>query len=136
MEDQTIGTAVDPGPVLPELPPIPSELFDPDGVLGKPFHLPGIGGHPFRGEKVPDLKQTDRQQPQIGLEGHAFVFDLANKKHLEYYEKIFHMAYNGQARIGVDRVDFDEKTGTYRAFVRWAFVFTHMKTPIGGVPRG
>ena len=58
------------------LPPIPDELTDPDGVKDKPFIFPGYHGHPFRGEKIPDLKQTDKNLPQTGYEGHAYVFDL------------------------------------------------------------
>jgi len=112
---------------IPALPPIPPELFDPEGVIGKPFTLPGFNGHAFRGDKIPDLKRTDPVQPSLGMEAHAFVFDLGNAKHLEYYSKIFHMAYNGKAAVGIDRVDFDAKTGTYKAFVRWAFLFSHMK---------
>mgnify|MGYP001206578732 CR=1 FL=1 len=120
--------------ISPEPPLIPPELIDPDGVMGKPFVYPGFQGKPFRGP-IPDLKKGDVAQPKMGMEGHAFIFDLSNPKHLEYYETIFHMAYNGRAAVGVDRVDYDPKTGTYRAFVRWAFLFTHMKTQTGG-PRG
>jgi hypothetical protein len=120
--------------ITPPLPLIPPELIDPDGVMGKPFVYPGFQGKPFRGP-IPDLKKGDTAQPKMGMEGHAFIFDLSNADHLKYYETIFHMAYNGRAAVGVDRVDYDPKTGTYRAFVRWAFLFTHMKTQTGG-PRG
>lgn len=117
-EDQTTQIMQPPG--------MPSELEDPEGIKGEPFVFPGFEGHPFRG-KIPDLKKTDRAQPQVGYEGHAFVFHLSNPKHLDYYERLFHMAYNGRAQIGMDRVDFDPKTGKYTAFVRWAFIFTYMK---------
>jgi hypothetical protein len=142
----SIGSGVDlpamPDPIIedkkgaaPLVPPtIPAGLLDPDGVMGKPYVYPGFQGKPFRGP-IPDLKKNDPAQPTTGMEGHAFVFDLSNAEHLAYYEKIFHMAYNGRAVIGIDRVDFDPKTGAYRAFVRWAFLFTHMKTQTGG-PRG
>lgn len=123
----------------PSKPPhIPDELVDPDNVKDQPYRFPGHEGHPFRGD-VPDLKKTDRAQPQVGREGHAFVFDLSNAEHLDYYSKIFDMAYNGRVQIGVDRTDFDPKSGKYTAFVRWAFIFTYMKKKVGamgGIPRG
>ena len=46
------------------------------------------------------------------------------------------MAYNGRAVVGVDRVAYNETSGRYTAFVRWAWIFTHMKTQTGGTSRG
>jgi len=118
------------------LPPIPEGLEDPDGLKGTPYIFPGFQDTPFRGHKIPDLKKDDREQPQIGLEAHAYVFDLSNPRHVEYYEKIFNLAYNGRAKVGIDQVNFDPRTGKYTAFVRWAFLYSYMKKKQGELSRG
>lgn len=125
-ESSLLGESAPNDPALENMPDIPVELLDPHGALNKPNVLPGYNGIPFRGEEIPQIKETDPVKPEVALDGQAAVFDLSKPEHLKYYKNIFHMAYNGRAQIGIDRVDFDANTGKYTAFVRWALIYTHM----------
>lgn len=114
---------------LAHLPPITAFMIDPHGALNQVETLPGKNGLPFRGTSIPNLKDDDplEAQPKRAVQGHAAVFDLSDPAHLNYYQTLFHLVYNGRATVGQERVDFSPTTGKYMAFVRWGFEYCYSK---------
>lgn len=110
--------------VLPH-PEVPEDLLDPFKTLTQQSVLPGFGGMPFRGT-VPDLKEDDPRRPEPAYQAFVRVFDLSNTKDLEYYEKIYQVAYNGFAVICAEERAYDKQKRNWRVFLRWAWTYSHM----------
>lgn len=106
-------------------PRIDQQLLDPHNVLGRAGVLPGMDGIPFRGP-IPDLKEKDPKQPEVGFQAFVRVFNLADKEDLAYYEKIYQLAYNGSAMITLEERKYDEQIQSWRILVRWVSMYSYL----------
>lgn len=92
-----------------------------------------LNGLPFRGSSVPYLKEDDpsSMRPKQGVTGHAVVLDLSDADDLEYYNKLFNLAYSGKIIVAKDDLTFDANRSRYVACVRWAEPYLYQT----GAPR-
>lgn len=80
-----------------------------------PREVPITGEVPLIHPKDPDSKQVQEfYTPEVA------VFDLDNPDHLEAYRRVWQDIAEARAVLSENRVDFSEKTGKYKAFMRWS----------------
>lgn len=80
-----------------------------------PREVPIAGEVPLIHPKDPDSKQVQEfYTPEVA------VFDLENQDHLDAYRKVWQDITDGRSVLSENRVDFSEKTGKYKAFMRWS----------------
>lgn len=80
-----------------------------------PREVPVAGEVPLIHPKDPDSKQVQEfYTPEVA------VFDLENPDHLDAYRKVWQEIAEGRSVLSENRVDFSEKTGKYKAFMRWS----------------
>lgn len=110
-------------------PSIDPKLLNPHGMLQEPAILPGFNGVPFRGD-VPMLRDGDPEtrQPQMAMQLHVRVFNLADPKDMEYYEKIWQLIANGFALKSSEEKVYDPESKNWRVFMRWAMQFSYVET--------
>jgi hypothetical protein len=104
---------------------IDTRLLDPGGVHGKPVVLPGVDGVPFRG-RIPDLKDTDAKQPEIGYETFVEILDLSKPEDLKHYEDIWQLISNQYALLSSEEKHYDPDRKNWRVFIRWALMYTYV----------
>ena len=117
-----------PTAVLEEAARLPKELIDPNGVMGVPGILPGYDGLPFRGKKIPDVKEDDpdRKKPQQGIQVHLDILHMNNKEDRERYTSIMQLVVNGFGQVGLEEVVNDEKNNSWRILLRWYELYSHL----------
>src|ERR1035437_4784661 len=103
-------------------------LLDPHRIKDKPFTLPGMDGAPFKGGPIPNLKEDDPayKRPQIGLEPHVFILNLADKQDLIDYQGVMTLVANGYAVISAEERVYDNDVKNWRVFLRWAVTMSYM----------
>lgn len=108
---------------------LPRELIDPFKVLDKPNILPGWEGAPFRGSAIPDIKEDDpfHKQPQMAMQARVRIFEMNNPKHMTEYTEILQVIANGFGQLGAEERVYAEDIKSWRIFIRWWQVFSHMK---------
>lgn len=107
---------------------LPPELIDPYKVLGLPDILPGWEGAPFRGKKIPDLKEDDPRQvqPQQGIEAHVEVLVLGDPVQRKRYQNIMQIIANGFGHLGKEEMVYDAEIKNWRVMIRWWQIFSHL----------
>lgn len=81
-----------------------------------PVHVPpDMAEAPFIAPEDPAHKQV--QQVWVAK---TKMFDLANEKDLAAYEQTWQLLSDGHGQVCEQRLDFDPKSGSYKAFLRWA----------------
>ncbi len=118
-------------PAVPERKPFDSRLLDPTGAHRKPLSFPGYEGIPFRGS-IPDLKESDPLQPQVGSQVYVHCLNLADPKDLEYYGQISQMVGNGFAQISFEERQFVAENKSWLVLIRWMLHYAYMPTQPGG----
>jgi len=108
------------------------QLVDPYGMHGKESILPGFDGLPFRG-RVPNLKETDRVQPQVAAQVHVHVLDLSKSEDMKLYRKICQVVGNGMGQISFEKHEYDEDIKNWRVFIRWMLNYAHMPSESGSL---
>lgn len=104
---------------------IDKRLLDPHGVSGAPFTLPGFDGFPFRGT-VPDLKEQDSRQPQLGAETHVDILDLSEEADLKAYRNIIQLVGNNYAAISAEERQWIAESQNWKVFIRWMLYYTYL----------
>jgi len=83
---------------------------------------------PFRlkeGEHMPHFKSDDQpqNQPQDVWDGHTQVFDFSKSEDVTAYNVIIDMVAKGRALISKEEVNWDPRSSSYKAFLRWIEMF-------------
>ena len=96
-------------------------------------------GAPFRlkaGDRMPHFKSDDQphNQPQEVMDAHARVFDFAKPDDVAAYDVVIDIVAKQRAMISKDEINWDEKSGAYKAFLRWVELF--LEKPSTGVNDG
>lgn len=112
-------------PVTTVRPSLDPRLLDPTGSHKKPLSFPGYDGIPFRGV-VPDLKESDQEQPQVGSQVYVNILDLSNAEDLDYYGKISQLVGNGFAQISFEERQFIQEKGSWLVLIRWMLHYAYM----------
>ena len=55
---------------------------------------------------------------------HVDVLDLRKPKEMKYYREICQMIGNGYAQFSKEDMRYDEKSKSWRVFIRWLELFT------------
>jgi len=76
------------------------------------------GNIPWRGPKM-DRKEDDQTQPELAYESKIKIFDLLKPEDLESYQEITNKIANGEYQMGLEKVEFSEKTGGWLVLLRW-----------------
>ena len=76
---------------------------------------------PIAGE-VPLIhpKDPDSKQVKEFYTAEVAVFDLDNPDHLDAYRRVWQEIAEGSSVFSEHRVDFSEKHGKYKAYMRWS----------------
>lgn len=124
----TVGEMPEPDPNDPKRDEIDPRLVDPFGVMRQSSIMPGINGMPFRGKQIPNLKESDpgHKQPVEGMSAKVEILELNKPADLERYKNIVQIVANGFAQIGVEDRVYDEDIKSWRVFIRYYELFTHM----------
>ena len=77
--------------------------------------VPVTGEIPLIHPKDPDSKQVKEFYT-----AEVAVFDLDNPDHLDVYRQIWQEIAEGSSVVSEHRVDFSEKHGKYKAYMRWS----------------
>jgi hypothetical protein len=93
--------------------------------------LRGLDGIPFRllpDQSVPHRKEDDPgfMQPRAMADAYVRVFDTEEKKDMKEYEKVWDEAAKGRVMISKEEMQWSEKTGSWKIFLRWGEVFLEM----------
>lgn len=104
---------------------VDAKLLDPYGVAKAPFTLPGFDGLPFRGP-IPDLKEEDVRQPQIGVETHVDIFDLSLDADMTKYREIIQLVGHNYAQISAEERKWVQETKSWKIFLRWLLYYTYL----------
>lgn len=119
-------------PAVLDRPKLDPRLLDPTGSHQKSLVFPGYDGFPFRGP-VPDIKDTDPQQPQYSAQVFVHVLDLSKAEDLEYYGQIAQMVGNGFAQISFEDKQFIAEKKSWLVLIRWMLNYAYMpKQPTPG----
>jgi hypothetical protein len=119
------GAPSDDKPPDPELGELDPRLVDPHDSHKDGFVFPGMDGLPYRG-KIPNLKETDRQQPELGRQVFVNIFTLNDAKDMADYQKVCQMVGNNYAEISYEERIYDEEIKSWRILIRWYLIYTHM----------
>jgi hypothetical protein len=88
--------------------------------------FPGWDGIPYRGRAVPDLKESDKGQPEEVWDGKARVFDFDKQADVLEYNRIVDCAAKGIYVICVEDRHWSEKTDNIKIYLRWAERFAEL----------
>lgn len=78
-------------------------------------------GFPMRNAQIPNLRQDDYDNIELGLDARCRVFDLANEQDLkDYTEVLDHIANGDWTRLAPDLEMEDREKMTWRILCRWA----------------
>lgn len=104
------------------------KLMDPHRTRKGDFFLPGFQGAPFKGHSAPNLKEDDpdHKKPQIGLEPHVYILNMADKQDHEDYEGVMQLVALNYAVISVEERVYDPELKNWRIFLRWALTISYM----------
>jgi len=112
-------------PVIETPREIDPKLLDPHSLSKASFTLPGFDGYPFRGP-VPDLKEQDERQPQVGVETHVDLFDLAKPEDLDRYRQVIQLVGHNYAQISVEERKWVDEKKSWMIFLRWMLYYTYL----------
>ena len=111
---------------------IDPRLIDPHGTHRQEPVLPGFEGLPFKG-RIPNLKETDRVQPQIAAQVYVHVLNLSNDEDMKLYQKICQVVGNGMGQISFEKHEYDKDIKSWRVFIRWMLNYAHMPSESGSL---
>ncbi len=100
---------------------IDQRLIDPHGTANSGIVMPGMDGLPYRGGRIPHLKESDPKgkRPQEACKVHIEILDLDVPAHLERYRQICQVIMNGYGVMGEEKTLEDKNKLTWRIMVRW-----------------
>ena len=88
--------------------------------------FPGVGGIPFRGDVVPNIKNEDNRQPVEVNDAKIRIFDLSDPEQLKEYERVFDMVAKGIWYVSMENVQYDPIKQTWKILLRYVEQYMEM----------
>lgn len=90
--------------------------------------LLGLYGIPYRrysGESVPVFRDGDPyyRRPHLAFEGHVRVFDMSKEEDVLEWDRVVRLCSERKAFIANELPVFNERTGNFMVYARWAEYF-------------
>jgi hypothetical protein len=100
---------------------------DQSSQYGGKLHWPGVGGFPYRGDKVPLLTEADHHKCYVAGDANHGKFDLSDPQESTTYAWIRDRIINGLFRQDYIHREWNAEKQNMIIYLEWTQLYTQMR---------